>query len=629
MPGTSKATNPRGYTIEFDEASHTYHTKLTRGMITATGAVVRGGAEPFAGVGKVAPTEDPNELFGKVYYVSGTKVIHHFFPPFDPDGKITANKAKKLNITVDELKFQWKQKSAAACAMGTRVHETCEDVLHGRRDLLGKWDFRNKPQSIHEQKLMAAGFAAAQKVLQTMEVVGIEQIVFDLDCQIAGTIDLLCRDKSDSNLWWVLDWKGLALDTPIFTTDGWKTMGTVACGDYVYDRDGNQTRVIHTSEVHHNPCYKLKFDNGDEIVADHEHRWLIAFNRGKDKHIERVMTTEEIAAHLKYYDGRRSTYNIPRILNPRSLCGADASLLIDPYVLGVWLGDGSAACGIISNPNEEIFDEIRRRGYKVGDDVSGGNGHCPMRTVYGLATGLRKLDLLNRKDIPHEYMMASKAHRLDLLRGFMDADGYYNKIRKQFSTDTTRRVQRDFVCALLASLGVKYSVFKVVKDCNGKKFAAWSICFTSDFNPFLVRNQDIDFAKVHTSHTFRNVISCEKVPSVATRCIEVDSPTHTFLAGKQMIVTHNTNEKIEFHNRFGVHGLFPIEHLEDCNGTHYALQLSLYEFLLRIGKYIPHGAKVRRGIFHLTDDGPRFYELPDLSIEVRDMVIAMLEQPPF
>lgn len=297
MPGTSKATNPRGYTIEFDEASHTYHTKLTRGMMTTTGAVVRGGAEPFSGVGNVAPAEDPNELLGKVYYVSGTKVIHHFFPPFDPDGKIAANKAKKMGITVDELKFQWKQKSAAACAMGTRIHETCEDVLHGRRDLLGKWEFRNKPQSIHEQKLMAAGFSAAQKVLQAMEVVGIEQIVFDLDCQIAGTIDLLCRDKSDPNLWWVLDWK--------------------------------------------------------------------------------------------------------------------------------------------------------------------------------------------------------------------------------------------------------------------------------------------------------------------------------------------SNEKIEFHNRFGVHGLHPIEHLEDCNGTHYALQLSLYEFLLRIGKYIPHDAKVRRGIFHLTDDGPRFYELPDLSIEIRDMVIAMLEQPPF
>lgn len=296
MPSCSKATNPRGYTIVFDEESHTYCTEL-RASLTSTGAVVRGGSEPFQGFGRIAPAADASKLLGRIYYVSGTKLVNHFFPPFDPDGRIAANKARKLGITVEELQFQWKQKAANACALGTRVHETCEDTLRGPHDLLGNYTFRNRPQSEHERKLMAAGFAAAQKVKQSMNVIGIEQIVFDLDCQIAGTIDLLCQDKSDPLLYWILDWK--------------------------------------------------------------------------------------------------------------------------------------------------------------------------------------------------------------------------------------------------------------------------------------------------------------------------------------------TNEKIEFHNRFGTHGIFPIEHLEDCSATHYALQLSLYEFLLRIGNYIPLNAKVRRGIFHLTDNGPNFHELPDYAIEVRNMVIAMLEQPPF
>lgn len=95
------------------------------------------------------------------------------------------------------------------------------------------------------------------------------------------------------------------------------------------------------------------------------------------------------------------------------------------------------------------------------------------------------------------------------------------------------------------------------------------------------------------------------------------------------ILDWKTNEKIEFHNRWGTHGLDPISHLEDCSGTHYALQLSIYEWLLRIGKYIPHRAKVRRGIFHLTDDGPKFYELPDMAIEVRDMMMVIAYEPPF
>lgn len=95
------------------------------------------------------------------------------------------------------------------------------------------------------------------------------------------------------------------------------------------------------------------------------------------------------------------------------------------------------------------------------------------------------------------------------------------------------------------------------------------------------------------------------------------------------ILDWKTNEKIEFHNRWGTHGLRPIEHLEDCSGVHYALQLSLYEFLLRFGKYIPHNAKVRRGIFHLTEQGAKFHELPDLAIEVRNMIIGRLCLPPF
>ena len=38
----------------------------------------------------------------------------------------------------------------------------------------------------------------------------------------------------------------------------------------------------------------------------------------------------------------------------------------------------------------------------------------------------------------------------------------------------------------------------------------------------------------------------EPVETVETQCIEVDSPTHTYLAGYTMIVTHNTNKEIPF-----------------------------------------------------------------------------------
>ncbi len=118
-------------------------------------------------------------------------------------------------------------------------------------------------------------------------------------------------------------------------------------------------------------------------------------------------------------------------------------------------------------------------------------------------------------------------------------------------------------------------------------------------------------------------LDCQVAGTIDLLCQDKADPSQYW------ILDWKTNEKLEFHNRFGTHGLFPIEHLEDCAATHYALQLSLYEFLLRVGKYIPQCAKVRRAIIHLTDDGAKFHELPDYALEVRNMVIVMLEQPPF
>ena len=183
MPATQSAKNPQGYEIEFDEAAHLYTTKLK------------------------APLSAHNEtekVIGILKYTSCTTFVHHFFPQFDSDGAIASRKASERGVSAEQIRFEWKQNAAEACAMGTRVHETCEDVLKDRRDLFGNYDFRNEPKSDEERMIMAAGFEAAKEVKSRFEILGIEQIVFDVDIRIAGTIDLLARDGDTV---WILDWK--------------------------------------------------------------------------------------------------------------------------------------------------------------------------------------------------------------------------------------------------------------------------------------------------------------------------------------------------------------------------------------------------------------------------------------
>jgi hypothetical protein len=190
----------------------------------------------------------------------------------------------------------------------------------------------------------------------------------------AGTFDILHGYISHNKPKLMIhDFKGLPLDTPILTTNGFKTMGTLNQSDIVYDKDGNECKITGISEIHNNPCMRITFDDNYSIVADEEHRWLVYFQQ-QHKRKEKVMTTIELYEYLKKYSGiKRYSMVIPKIeINKPLNTRRNKDIDIDPYVFGVWLGDGNTACAYVTNMYDEIFTEIERRGYFVGDNVNDG-----------------------------------------------------------------------------------------------------------------------------------------------------------------------------------------------------------------------------------------------------------------
>lgn len=496
---------------------------------------------------------------------------------------------KYHGMTKEEIKALWDKISTDATTFGTSVHAFGESMFYymvGEDDKIlpeckDKFDETGpKPSCPQEEAIVKFWNDIPENIIPVLA----ETKVFNTNvAPYAGTFDILFyyynkEDNNKSGLM-VFDYKGLDVNTPILTSTGWKTMGTINEGDIVYDCDGNETTVLHTSEVHNNPCYKIVLDNKDEVIADHEHRWVVNFWRNPKKKTSKVMTTEEIYVFMQTHTNRKDTINIPRI--PMNMpIGTKQELPIDPYVLGVWLGDGAAACGMITNMYDGIFEEIKRRGYEVGNDVSGGGcGKATSRTILGLVTELRKLKLLNNKHIPYAYLSASYEQKMDLLKGIMDSDGYFNAKRKRFVLATTKENQRDFCVELLSSLGIKSTVVKAKKYCNGKIFDGYDICFICQDYPFLVRKVDIILPKTD-KHSFKNIIKIEPVETVPTRCIEVDSPTHTFLFGKGMTVTHNTNKALtsEYARNTDQKMLYPFNDLYEESLSHYFLQLGLYQY---------------------------------------------------
>ncbi len=71
--------------------------------------------------------------------------------------------------------------------------------------------------------------------------------------------------------------KALDISTPILRADGsWATMSDLQAGEMIFDDQGNPTKVLATTQFMYNhTCYQLEFSNGEKIIADKDHQWLV------------------------------------------------------------------------------------------------------------------------------------------------------------------------------------------------------------------------------------------------------------------------------------------------------------------------------------------------------------------
>jgi len=159
--------------------------------------------------------------------------------------------------------------------------------------------------------------------------------------------------------------KALALDTPLPTPDGWTTMGQVGPGDRLIGADGRPTTVVALSEIMHGRrCYEVEFSDGSVIVADGSHRWLTHTRASRrNRRSADVRTTEEIGATLRTATADRRLNH--SVTNCQPLQLAEQELLVPPYVLGVWLGDGHSAGSRFSTDDPEIVAYIEAEGLDV------------------------------------------------------------------------------------------------------------------------------------------------------------------------------------------------------------------------------------------------------------------------
>lgn len=389
--------------------------------------------------------------------------------------------------------------------------------------------------------------------------------------------------------------KLLPMNTPLPTPSGWTTMGQIKRGDTLFDEHGKPCRVTRVFAVDPTPeLYRLTFDDGSELDACVDHGWLTfdamelaaltrldpawrakrRAKRGSRSSIGKGVKWQHTQEHRQLLSATitarnktsppptkaapmgtvRTTREIVNTLTTKSgrsnhairvagdLETPEAALPLDPYLFGIWLGDGTTSNGGITTPDVEMIDAFRDQGWKIGAISSKPGNLAQTYRIVGLTTRLRQTGVLGFKHIPPAYLRSSVSQRLALVQGMMDTDGTVAKHSGSAEFCTTDEPLATGMHELLVSLGMKATIRPGIAKLNGVEIGPkWTIKVVANRSLFrLPRKAELQKLAERRTTKYRYIVDAQPIASTPGRCIEVDSPSHLYLAGRNMVPTHNS-----------------------------------------------------------------------------------------
>ena len=338
-------------------------------------------------------------------------------------------------------------------------------------------------------------------------------------------------------------------------------------GDRVMGGDGTPRTVL-TPRWGEDAMYELDIRNRGKLTVNGEHR-LILFNQNWGGNHEKIMTVNEYLRLSPY------TQSSSRIC----LCTGIESFertteqIIDPYLMGIFIGDGATKSGQGGRPNittadsevvEAIYDYANKIGCTIRVDHKPGNAASSYffthdqdnYTTYnrGIVNNfteqLRSIGLdkigSGEKFIPDDYKYADISVRRELFAGLMDSDGYLNR-NKMYDFVTKSKQLADDITFVGRSLGLQVHVQKCQKGIKSSGFVGdyYRLGISGNLDEIPVRIPRKKYVPAekgrHSSH--RATFTITKIANNQKYYGFTCDGDHTYLT-QSMVRSHNSGKSV-------------------------------------------------------------------------------------
>lgn len=339
---------------------------------------------------------------------------------------------------------------------------------------------------------------------------------------------------------------------PVLTPNGYVPMGSLKVGDLVMNPNGSPVKIGDIVEQGTTEIYEVEFQDGRKVRCGANHLWATCRN-GKKIYIMR--TVDYMKRKLKQGSPGKEhyPYKIPEI-NPLKF--DERPITIDPYVLGVLLGDG-CICGDqvkFSTADQFIVDELQKRLPNYLIEHKEGYTYVIKSKVKGINELNRQLKELQikvksyDKFIPEDYKFSSVENRFELIRGLMDTDGSITDGACNFVSTSEKLI--DDLTFILRSLGIRCKKSKEISGKQNVYFgngnysntrSHWELIITTEEDIFKLPRK-LEKIRKNRKYNYKaiGIKSIRKTGEFEQqRCLCIDNENHLYIT-KDFIPTHNS-----------------------------------------------------------------------------------------